>query len=126
MLMPTLPTREAPMLAASDIVLRGGSMAWDSTLAATELCFRKYGVHGISVGCGAGLAFEEVYQWDRIQRYPQSRAATVESVLELGCSLIPTFDAPHYTLDLGRPLDEALWESLLDVFARTVQRPSGE
>jgi hypothetical protein len=114
--MPNLPIREEAALAPGDVVLRGGTLAWDSLLSNAETCFARFQVHGVSVCAGPGLSVQAISKSVAIRRYPQFRVATVGALADIGFRLIPTFQVPHYTLDLGRPLDEALWEQLLEVF----------
>ena len=121
--MPTLSTRAEPELGMDDVVLRGGQLSWDAALVSVETCFRRFGVHGLSVCAGSGSAVDDLYRSPYLQKYPEARLAIVQDVARLGLRLIPTSNKPHYTLDLGRPLDEELWETLRTVFGTVVYRP---
>lgn len=102
-----------------DIVVRGGSLPWEAVLATVETCFVRHGVHGLSVCAGPGLDLNSLYESPLLRRYPHYRVCTAGRLIELGFTLIPTSDVPHYTLDLGRELDEQLWEVLQDAFRQT-------
>lgn len=114
--MPTMPIRQEPPLADDDIVVRGGILAFDSLKNAAEVCQARFGIHGISVCASPGESLEVLRTSGPVVKYTQHRVTTAGHLRALGFRLIPTGRSPHYTLDLGRPLDEDLWEELLEVF----------
>jgi hypothetical protein len=93
-----LPIRsEEPPPDDSVIVIRAGVMSTTSVEESASRCLEEYGVLGISVEAAIGMSVLEACGSRRIRRYRMVRLSTFGRVREY-FALLPTFDAPHFTL----------------------------
>lgn len=93
-----LPIRtEEPPPDDSVVVIRAGVMSPSSIEEAASRCLEEYGVLGISVEAAIGMSVLEACASRRVRRYRMVRLSTFGRVREY-FALLPTFDAPHFTL----------------------------
>lgn len=104
--------------------MRGGEFARDPVERAVRICWIKFGIHGASVMAGAGESVASLYAKSKIlQSYSSYRFTTVGALLDLDLDLYASFKVPHYTLDLRRPMDDDLWNSLSGAFSQILPAP---
>lgn len=82
------------------VVIRGGGMGETSVEKAASRCFEKYGVLAISVEGAIGVSVLEACASPRVRRYRVVRLSTFGRVRK-HFTVLPTFDAPHFTLLLA-------------------------
>lgn len=122
-----LTPRTERSLVSDDVVVRGGLLGFDALSKSVETCHLRHGVHGASVMAKSGATVEEIFASSALlQRYGTLRTSTVGRLTGLGFALEATGAAPHYTLDLGAPLDWAMWELLDTAFGPERPAPEGD
>jgi hypothetical protein len=96
-----LTVREEARLPDEALVVRGGMMLARDLALAAERCEAELGFPGISVFAAADLGFRALLlAAPQLRTYRVVRRATAAAVRALGCELVPTGAAPHFTLRL--------------------------
>jgi hypothetical protein len=105
------------------IVLRGGKMLdHQSAIISAEDAETDPNerIYGLSVECFVVPTLDEAV---RATRRPNKhvRLTTASRVRAASMDVIPTFDAPHATLRVPKPLNEDVWNELQRVFDAPIQ-----
>ena len=96
-----LTIREEADLSDDTTVVRGGMMLARDLAMAAARCEAQFGYPGISVFASVNLGMRElVLASPPLRPYAVVRRTTVGELRRLGCDLVPTGAAPHYTLRL--------------------------
>ena len=99
-------------------------MSRESVEANMDTTHTAWDLWGISVDSGRDATVESLYELHpRLRGWGKYRLATAGAVIGCGFGLLATGKAPHYTLVIGRPLDDETWNLLLGVFSEPVPAP---
>ena len=105
------------------MVLRGGMMLARDLAVAAERCEAELGFPGISVFAAAGVAFRALLlAAPQLRTYRVVRCTTAGPLRRMGCELVPTGSAPHFTLRLPAT-DFAALARLRDLFGPPIPNP---
>jgi len=106
------------------MVVRGGMMLARDLAMAAARCEAQLGYPGISVFASTEVGLRElVLAAPALRLYTVVRRATAGALRQLGCSLVPTGAAPHYTLRLPGS-DYPLLARLRQAFGPPIPNPA--
>jgi hypothetical protein len=116
------PRRDEPELPSTAIVVRGGMMFRETVEQALAVTVQRFDLYLLSVVAHPTLTAREV--WERApSKHTKVRVSTAGQLRECGFELIPTFDAPHYSILLPGPLNLDMWTALDDAFSPPTKDP---
>lgn len=113
-----MPPQSRHRIPDEAIVLRGGKMLdhQSAIISAEDAEADPHErIYGLSVQCFVVPTLDEAVRDTRLP-HKHVRSTTASRIRAAGMEVIPTFDAPHATLRVPKPLNEDVWEDLQRVF----------
>jgi hypothetical protein len=96
-----LPIRREQPLDDAVVVVRAGVMDRQSLERAARQCFDGYGVLAVSVEAVIGKTVDQACRTSpRLSQYRQVRLSSIGRLIQGPFVLLPTFEAPHFSLIL--------------------------
>lgn len=101
-------------------LIRGGLGTYENLSATTQICLQEKGILAFSCYLVSEEFINEVILGEKEIKYFRHRNfsyASVQSVMESGWELLPTYDYPHFSIVLPHEFDATLWMKYQMVFS---------